>query len=75
MQYQYGAAWYYHEALTVNTCKDYYGNRATVDSGTCLQKPGISIDGGEFDSWCQTEAGEKMRLKVNAVGAGYRGSC
>ncbi|KAF5523227.1 hypothetical protein CGCA056_v005613 [Colletotrichum aenigma] len=53
----------------------YFGNRGTVDSGTCLQKPGISIDGSEFDSYCQIEAYDHMGYTVAFVGAGYRGSC
>ncbi|KAI8157583.1 hypothetical protein K4K49_005280 [Colletotrichum sp. SAR 10_70] len=66
---------FYDQDLTVNTCEAYFGNRGTVDSGTCLQKPGISIDGSEFDSYCQIEAYDHMGYTVAFVGAGYRGSC
>ncbi|KAJ3952032.1 hypothetical protein N0V92_011535 [Colletotrichum tropicale] len=75
VQYDEGGPWFYDQDLTVNTCKAYFGNRGTVDSGTCLQKPGISIDGSEFDSYCQIEAYDHMGYTVAFVGAGYRGSC
>ncbi|KAF5506404.1 hypothetical protein CGCS363_v004215 [Colletotrichum siamense] len=49
VQYDEGGPWFYDQDLT-----------GTVDSGTCLQKPGISIDGSEFDSYCQIEAYDHM---------------